>query len=276
MINVSVTVIISTYNRPDALVAVLQGLTKQIDPDFSIVVADDGSTDETKLVIQQFQEQFLGRLIHVWQPDEGFKAAEIRNKAVARAKSDYLIFIDGDCIPNKNFILRHKQLAEKGYFVAGNRVLLNKKFSDLVMQQSIPISEWNFSKWWRAYRRKQCNRFLANIKFPLGFLRKINKRKWKSARTCNLAIWRDDFVAVNGFDEAYQGWGFEDSDLVIRLLKNGIKHKSARFAVAVSHLWHPENDRSRLKENKARLKEIQNNPQIQAEIGVAQHIATAD
>src|SRR5262249_8298662 len=138
-------------------------------------------------------------------------------RAAALAKHDYLIFLDGDCIPFPDFVTCHAKLAEKGWFIAGNRVLLKADFTKQVLENKLEIQHWNLSKWFGAYLSKKCNRFESLCRLPLGGVRKAFPARWQGAKTCNLGVWRQDFVQVNGLDEDFIGWGFEDSDLVIRL-----------------------------------------------------------
>jgi hypothetical protein len=116
------------------------------------------------------------------------------------------------------------------------------------------------------------NRALPLLALPDGAFRKRAPQRWKGVKTCNLSAWRGDLLAVNGLDESYSGWGLEDSDLVIRLLRAGIRHKSARFAAPVYHLWHPEFDRGRLAENQRRLDEILASLRTEALVGVDQYV----
>jgi predicted glycosyltransferase involved in capsule biosynthesis len=116
------------------------------------------------------------------------------------------------------------------------------------------------------------NRLLPLLKLPDTALRKRAPLQWAGVKTCNLSLWRTDFMRINGFDESYSGWGLEDSDLAIRLIHAGIQHKSARFATPVFHLWHRENDRSRLDENQKLLDEIISSARIEARIGVSQYL----
>lgn len=268
-----ISIIITTYNRPDALALVLRALAQQTDQNFEVLIADDGSHASTRDMIESIQLPVPCR--HVWQADEGFRAAKIRNKAVAQATGDYLVFLDGDCVPLQKFVRKHRRLAEQGYFVAGNRTLLSQQFTDKVLHDSIDIQHFSlFDFIWAKYCGR-INRYLPVISLPLGPLRKLNANDWKGVKTCNLGLWKRDFLAVNGFDEDYIGWGFEDSDLVIRLLRYGIKRKLGRFAVPVMHLWHPENDRSYVDNNLNRLQSIEKNAEIWAVSGVDQHIASA-
>lgn len=267
-----VSVIVTTYNWPQALDRVLSGLSKQTYSQLEIIIADDGSKDPTAQLVADWKAKSAFPIVHCWQPDEGFRAAMIRNRAVAMAKGEYLIFLDGDCIPLPNFVENHVKLAEKGWFVAGNRVLLNPRFTDKVLHQKLTLEQWPFIKWGLAYITRKCNRLLPLLHLPLGRIRKIHKSSWEGAKTCNLGIWREDFITVNGLDEAFTGWGFEDSDLVVRLQKAQVFHKMGKYAVGVLHLWHPQQDRSMAQENAKRLQQTLLRSQIKAQQGVDQYI----
>jgi len=253
MLNISV--VVTTYNRPDALELVLNALAAQTQLPNEVIVADDGSSKSTTELISKLQTLLPYSLLHFWQEDNGFQAAKARNKAVEISHGEYLIFIDGDCIPQIDFIKKHSQLAEKSCFVAGNRILLSKNFT---AQLNSPIWNWSKLQWVLPYLRIDINRFLPLLRLPVKLLSKHHKKKWQGAKTCNLAVWRDDFEKIKGFDENYQGWGHEDADLVVRLLCNTVLRKDGRFAVPVFHLWHPEADRGNEKENRQRLDNIIN------------------
>lgn len=265
-------VIVTTYNRPDALAAVLDGYAAQEVPPHEMIVADDGSTEETRRVIAERAPKLPFPLRHVWHEDRGFRAAAIRNRALAQTEADYVIFSDGDCIPPRRFVKRHAALAEAGYFLAGNRILLSERFTARVLRHRLPIHEWPARKWLAAWTRRDVNRALPLLELPDGAFRKRTPNRWKGVKTCNLSAWRRDLVAVNGLDETYCGWGLEDSDLVIRLMRAGIRHKSARFAAPVFHLWHREFDRSRLAENQRRLEEVIGSRRIEALHGVSRYL----
>ncbi|HSA62231.1 MAG TPA: glycosyltransferase family 2 protein [Nitrospiraceae bacterium] len=264
-------VIVTTYNRSDALAAVLEGYCDQSDHDFELVVADDGSTPETAEVVNGFTRRKVMPLNHVWQEDRGFRAAAIRNRAIASTSADYLIFTDGDCVPSHDFVKAHKRLAEPGFFLGANRVLLRRAFTEKVLREGIPIHTWSWAAWALAWLRRDVNRLLPLMALPDGAFRKWTPDRWEGIKTCNLSAWRRDLIRVNGLDESYQGWGLEDSDLVIRLLHAGIKHKNARFAAPVFHLWHQEQDRERLPENQKRLDDLLRSTSIRARVGVDQY-----
>ncbi len=238
-----VSVIISTYNWPEALNLVLQGFAAQTYPDYEVLVADDGSTESTTALVEQWQAKQLMALRHVRHPDQGFRLSEIRNRAAAQAQGEYLIFVDGDCVPRPDFIAQHVRLAEPGCFLAGNRIMLRQQATEQILSQQPPIHRWGFKQFWTLYRQGQVKRLHPMLKLPLGPLRMSKAGKWQGAKTCNVSVWHQDFKAINGFDESFVGWGYDDSDLVVRLFNLGIKRKEARFAAPVIHLWHKEASR---------------------------------
>ncbi|CAL7960726.1 conserved hypothetical protein [Gammaproteobacteria bacterium] len=266
-----ISVIVSTYNRPDALCLVLLALAQQDVKAFEVIVADDGSTNKTKQVIESLKIKVDYTLSHVWHEHSDFRAAQIRNKSVANASGDYLIFLDGDSIPQTSFVRQHQKLAEENYFVAGNRILLSSDFTDSVLQKQLPLQQWNMWHWFKGFCSGWTNRFLPIL--PLGgrYWRYLRRTRWQGVKTCNLGMWKKDFFAVNGFDESYSGWGYEDSDLAIRLIRNKVLRKDGHFAVPVFHLWHPENGRGREPINYQKLKEIENSTRIRATTGVDQY-----
>lgn len=267
-----IALVITTYNRPDALAAVLEGCLAQTDVDFEVIVADDGSTQETAALVASYAARVPFPVRHVWQENLGFRAAAIRNRALAATMADYIIFIDGDCVPPPDFIAGHRRLAERGWFLSGNRLMLTQAFSKQVLRGKLPIHLWRTRDWLRARRRGHIERLLPLVRLPVpAWLRKQLPRRWQGAKTCNLSAWREDLLRVNGLDESYTGWGLEDSDLVIRLLRAGICNKSARFATPVFHLWHRENDRAQLAENRRRLQEALRATHIRAPKGVDQY-----
>lgn len=267
-----IAVIVTTYNRPDALTAVCEGYLAQEDADFELLIADDGSTSDTKRVIDDYASRTPFPLRHVWQDDLGFRPAAIRNRALAQTEADYVIYSDGDCVPPTDFVRRHRALAETGFFLAANRVLLSERFTREVLQQRVPIHRWGTGRWLLAWVRGDVNRVLPLLTLPDGAFRKGSPQRWEGVKTCNLSSWRADLLRVNGLDETYTGWGLEDSDLVIRLLHSGIRHKSARFSAPVFHLWHREADRNRFQENQRMLDELMASQRTRARVGVEQYL----
>jgi len=267
-----ISVIVTTYNWPYALRAVLSALCAQkTSHPFEIIVADDGSQEETAKLILGLKNRTPIPLLHIWQPDEGFRAAAIRNKAILAAEGEYIIFLDGDCIPRLNFIERHLALAEPKTFVVGNRVLLDKAFTLSALSEAQPLHAWPLWRWCLVRLYGHCNRLVPFFSLPLGQWRKKISKHWKGAKGCNLAVWKADLLQINGWEEKFTGWGYEDSDLVIRLLYAGITRKEGRFYIPVIHLWHPENDRNREQENLTLLQARQNDIQLCAEKGLSQY-----
>lgn len=268
-----ISVIVTTYNWPAALGLCLDSLFTQQDADFEIIIADDGSSEANLVLNQACCANSPVAIHYVHHEDVGFRAGTIRNKAVALSKGEYLLFIDGDCILPPDFIAGHRRLAAVGYFVPGNRVLLSRAFTQEVIEQhlSLHLKPFYYFLWLRL--QNKINRVSAFLQLPLGFLRRMQPKKWQKAMTCNLGVWKHDFIAVNGFDELFEGWGFEDSDLVIRLIHAGIKRKEGRFAVPVLHLWHSQNDRSRHDLNYRRLMErLEQTDFILAKKGISRYI----
>lgn len=264
----NVSLIITTYNWPAALQAVLQSVKQQVSTPFEVLVADDGSTEETARLVKEIAKDFPCPLIHVWQEDQGFQAARIRNKAAARAAGDYLIYIDGDTLIRPDFIQNHCRLANPRFFAAGNRVLLSQVFTDQVLSDQLNVAEWAPGQ----FDKSQINRPWALHNLPLGPLRRLKKHQWKGAKTCNLGVWRNDLVRVNGFDEAFEGWGYEDSEFAVRLINQNIHHLDCRFAATVLHLWHTENNRSQEKENLKRLHQAIEQKKRAAKKGIDQYL----
>jgi glycosyltransferase involved in cell wall biosynthesis len=264
-----ISVIVTTYNREDALEAVLSALSHQTDRNFEVVVADDGSGPATAALVERWQPRLGTPLAHVWQVDWGFRAAEIRNRAILAARGDYCVFLDGDCIARPDFVAAHRRLAEPGWFVTGNRVLLSAELTATVLRDGLQPQAWRLSEWIGQRRRGGVNRLAAMLPLPLGPLRKLRPGKWLGARSCNLAVWRSDLDRIDGFDASFSGWGREDSDLLVRLIHAGVRRKDGRFATGVIHLWHPEEDRAQLSANQARLDTVLRSDRVRAQAGMS-------
>ncbi|NTV14349.1 MAG: glycosyltransferase [Desulfobulbaceae bacterium] len=263
-----ISVIISTYNWPRALAVVLDSLARQSDLGFEVVVADDGSTPETGELVAIRAKDFPVPLRHVWQEDQGFRAAAARNRAVAESRGDYLLFLDGDCPVLANFVATHRRLARPEWFVAGNRILLGETLAATVLAGGRPVYRYTWLEFLLARRCGEVNRLLPLLRLPDGCFRRLRPRRWQGAMTCNLAVWRTDFYRVNGFDENFVGWGHEDAEFVGRLINSGVFRKEGRFAAPVLHLWHHNQHRGREAGNLRRLHEHLEKKLTRAEAGV--------
>jgi glycosyltransferase involved in cell wall biosynthesis len=264
-----ISVIVTTYNREDALDAALRALARQTDRDFEIVVADDGSRAETARVVADWASRLALPVQHVWRAHDGFRGGEIRNRGIRASVGKLCIFLDGDCLARDDFVATHRRLAEPGWFVTGNRILLSRALTETVLAEGLAAETWNFAALAREHLRDGANRLLPALRLPLGFLRKFPNRKWRGAQTCNLAVARSDLDRIDGFDATYTGWGLEDSDLVVRLLHAGIRRKDGRFATGVLHLWHTPNDRSKFAANQTRLDAVLHGDRVRALRGLS-------
>jgi GT2 family glycosyltransferase len=264
-----ISIIVTTFDRPDALDAVLRSLARQHDRRFEVVVADDGSGRATAELIEGWASRLGAPLVHAWHEHHGFRAAEIRNRALRRSGGDYCVFLDGDCLARPDFVARHRALAERGWFVTGNRALLASGLTETVLRDRLAVEDWGMADWIGQRRKGGLNRLAPLLRLPLGPLRKTRSRAWRGARSCNLAVWRSDLDRVDGFDAQFSGWGREDSDLLVRLLRAGVRRKDGLGATGVLHLWHPEADRSRLSDNEQRLAHVIANGGVRAARGIS-------
>jgi glycosyltransferase involved in cell wall biosynthesis len=264
-----ISVIVSTFNREDALAAALRSLARQSDREFEVVVADDGSAPATAAVVEHWKPKFSGRLKSVWHPDQGFRLAEIRNRAIRASAGAYCIFLDGDCLVPLDTIAVHRRLAEPGWFVTGNRVLLSRSLTDAVLQDGVEPESWGLASWLRQRLNGGLNRLGPTLRLPMGPLRKLRSNDWTGARGCNLAVWRTDLDRVDGFDANFSGWGREDSDLMIRLFRAGVRRKDGSYATGVLHLWHSDADRTGLSDNEQRLADVIASTRVRAGRGIS-------
>ena len=247
----NVSLIITTYNRPDALFLVLKSIELQSMLPDEIIIADDGSGDLTKKCIVNFQKNSTIKLIHSWQNDKGFRVAESRNKAIASSSYEYIILVDGDMILHHKYIEDHINNAELGFFVQGSRVFLNPD----ITKNALINSKTNFSLFSKSLSSRK-NSIHSNF-FAKLFASK--KNYIHGIKACNLAFYKKDCIEVNGFNNDIVGWGREDSEFVSRLINNGIGRKNIHFNMIQFHLWHQNYKRDYLVKNEAILQNTINN-----------------
>jgi glycosyltransferase involved in cell wall biosynthesis len=246
-----IALIISTYNKPAELWLTLLSVIKQSHLPDEIIIADDGSKSDTIECIDRFSKQFGVEIQHIWHPDDGFKLATIRNKAIAAAKSDYIIQIDGDLILHSEFIADHKKFAKKGVFISGKRCNINDGYSQhLVATQSIQLPNM-LSK----HVSKKYNGIRISLLARLFYILPQSKNGYFYVLGCNMAFWKSDLMRVNGYNQDFEGWGKEDNDISIRLINAGVRLRFVKFSAIVFHLFHPENTRSNFKNNEALFKD---------------------
>ena len=241
----SVSLIISTYNRPDALFCVLESILIQTKLPNQIIIADDGSNDKTKKCITEFNKSSTLQLIHSWQQDKDFRVAESRNKAIAKSTCEYIIMIDGDMILHHKFIEDHLNHAELGFFVQGSRVFLDKKRTNQALEAC--LSEFSFFSKGLSNRKNA----IYSPFFSKLFLKKKNYTT--GIKTCNMSFYKKDLIKVNGFNNDIVGWGREDTEFAVRLLNFGINRKNVHFNLIQFHLWHEKSSRALLTKNDAIL-----------------------
>jgi len=240
--NMTVSLILSTYNRPQALFHVLESVKSQTILPFEVIIADDGSGPETAALITQMQTNFPVPLIHSWQEDLGFRQAANKNRAAANAKGNYFIFVDGDLVMHPCFIQDNIRMAAPGQFIVNSRVMLDEKTTNEIYRNNrFALSFFQLMK-------------QKNFKngFRLPWLSRIipSKQHYKPCRGGLMAIWRDDFLAVNGLNEDFVGWGHEDTDLFIRIMNYRLKRRNNKFGGITYHLYHSTENMSAANKNK--------------------------
>jgi glycosyltransferase involved in cell wall biosynthesis len=247
----TISIIITTYNRPDALTAVVEACFTQDDKNFEIIIADDGSTNSTLQTVADLQARSPMPLRHVWQEDIGFRAARARNLGIRAANSEYVIFLDGDCVPQKDFVSNHRRLSKRGYLVTGSRVLLSEGYTRRLLEHHLDIQRLGPLGKLKLRLTGDANKSLQTVLVWPDFGREMKHFSWRRIKSCNMAVWRSDLEMVNGFDQSFTGWGHEDSDLVIRLFNAGVLRKDGAFATEVYHLWHREAKRDQESSNRS-------------------------
>jgi glycosyltransferase involved in cell wall biosynthesis len=271
----TISLIITTYNRPDALSAVVEACFAQDDRNFEIIIADDGSTNNTRETVAALQARSPVPMKHVWQEDIGFRAARARNLGTLAAQGEYIIFLDGDCVPQKDFIANHRRLAKRGYVVTGSRVLLSEGFTRRLLEQHLDIQRLGALEKLKLYLAGNANKFLQTMLTLPDLGRESKRFTWRRIKSCNMAAWRSDLDLVNGFDESFTGWGHEDSDLVLRLFNAGVLRKSGAFATEVYHLWHREAKRDQESSNRKVVLQRAQDKTTQAVAGLRELRASA-
>jgi len=266
----SLVVVVSTYEWPEALDAVLAGFAEQTDDAFEIVVADDGSGSTTADVMDAWRERFGGRLSHAWQEDRGFRLARIRNLGALHGAGEYLVFVDGDCVPRQSFVSAIRRAAIPGWLLAGKRIDLSPSLTRAVVEDDLRIGRWSLASF--ARHRRAVHR--------LGDLTPRDRRRpWRpglpnfvphgNAYGFLMAMHRQDFEAVNGFDMRYVGWGEQDVDLAVRLGRHGLRTGWAGPRSTLLHLSHASSMQAE-RESWWLLQETLRSSHVRAVEGVAQ------
>lgn len=229
------SLIVSTYNWPGALRLCLMSVARQTLMPYEVIVADDGSGEETRRLIDEMRAVLPCTLKHAWQADEGFRLAESRNNALRQCEGDYVVFVDGDIILERHFVADHAAMAERGYFVVGSRSRIGERLTaELIERRSVKVS------WLSRGVGQRLNAMY--LPFLRRFTEGYKKRNRLYGRGCNMAAFMDDVRAVNGFDSALKGYGYEDTDFIARLVNLGLGRKFAKFRAIEFHLYHVEKE----------------------------------
>lgn len=263
----TVALIISTYNWPRALSLCLDSVMKQSVMPTEILIADDGSDSSTREVVKHFESLSPVPLRHIWHEDRGFRAAAIRNKAIAASRSDYVLLVDGDMILHRDFIRDHLSFAKKGHYVSGSRGMISAvRTQELLDSPSYghALSAW--SKGISCRGNAMRNPLAARLYRSLA--------PEHNPRSCNMGIWRDDLIRVNGFDEGFEGWGFEDTELGLRLHNSGVRQRRIKFQGIAFHLYHGKAARDNCKINQQRYLESVREGRTRCEKGLDTHLST--
>ncbi|WP_166258910.1 glycosyltransferase family 2 protein [Marinobacter salicampi] len=231
-------VVITTYNSPEWLAKVLTGYENQSLSEFRVIIADDGSREDTGLLIDTYREHGILDIDHVWQEDDGFRKCEILNKAIAQTDCDYLIFTDGDCIPEPGFIETHRRLAEPGYFLSGGYIKLTMPVSKAISDDDIRSGRVFDASWLVAQGQPKNHKLWKLSRSALA--RKLLNAVTPAAASwngMNSSTWTKDLMAVNGFNEDMQ-YGGLDRELGERLWNYGHKSRQIRYSTVCLHLDH--------------------------------------
>ena len=254
--------ILSTYDYPVALGKILESLSKQTLAPLEIIIADDGSGEPTRLLIQESIHRLALPIRHCWQEHQGFRKAVILNRAIAEAHGDYVVFLDGDCVPDNDFIADHASLAERGYWVQGRRAFV----SESCVGNFTP----NKKGVWSLALTGNLTGLTKAIRLPVPIVQRGFQQR--GILGCNLGIWREDLLPVNGYDETFVGWGREDADLANRLYHLGRPRKFVYGHAIIYHLNHPVASRSRLGDNQSLLDQTIAEKRIRAVKGLDQYL----
>ncbi|MBP6410997.1 MAG: glycosyltransferase family 2 protein [Pseudarcicella sp.] len=241
----TVSLLISTYNWPKALLRCLESVLNQTHLPDEILIADDGSDSHTQSAIDNFSRNCSIPIRHFWQEDKGFRVAKIRNQAISNAKMEYIIHIDGDMLIHPKFIEDHLRICKSNTVIYGTRSLMNDALSQEILNSTsplnLPIKDKRIEKIYNQQR-------IIPLLYAFYFFKRNNSNH-KYALGCNLSFWKKDFVEVNGYNEDFEGWGKEEEDLVLRLTNNNIKLRSLKFGGIGYHLFHKSSQRDSFDKN---------------------------
>ena len=264
------SIIMSTYNQPRHLELALAGLMIQTEKNFELHIADDGSAEETSNIVEKYMDMVPFPIVYSWQQDLGYRKTKILNEAIRKSKADYFIFIDGDCVPHKDFVLNHLKYRQKGYYLAGRRVDLGPEYSATLTPDAIlrgDLNRFNLGLMMSCLK-KDSTYFHRSLPVYHPFLRRLfNMEKVDDMKGCNFSVDRESLFKVNGFNEEYEGYAREDTDLELRLQYLGLHIKSLKGLAVQYHVWHERLSES--ENNKLKLKQLGTSRDVACKNGIA-------
>lgn len=260
-----ISVVVLTYNWPQALELVLRALANQTELPFEVIVTDDGSRQDTRELLERMAAHYPMRLAHVWQPDDGARMSRARNRAIAAAQGDYLILLDGDMVVGRHFVADHRRFARRGCFAQGSRVLTDAEATRRMLEHGAePPGFFN-----RGIERRR-----HTLRLP--WLARLYARpgtKRRGIKSCNMAFWRDDLLRLNGFNETMTGWGREDTELALRAFHAGLLRRDLRFSALATHLYHRTRKHVVGNPNDRMVDDTRARRLVRCELGVDGHLA---
>lgn len=263
--SVRVSLIVTTYNWPQALDLVLTAISRQRRMPDEVIIADDGSSEETARLVASWARKLSVPLHHIWQENRGFRAGRSRNRGIAAARGEYVILLDGDMVPDEHFVEDHLHVATPGWFVQGVRIPANaKRTAQMLESGTTSVSP-----------------FTSGIRRPYHAVRsrwlsKRLSRPWvrmSSIKSCNQGFWRADLVAANGFNEQIKGWGPEDKECCARVVHSGVGARHVRFMAQAVHLHHASRAPDGPNPNDAILEATLARRSTRCDLGLDQHLA---
>lgn len=267
-----VSVIFTTYNSTAWLEKVLWGYQFQQHQQFEIIVADDGSTEETADLINRWRSETGIPIRHVWHEDKGFRKCRILNKSILQAQFPYVVFTDGDCIPRSDFLAEHVVCAEQGYYLSGSYFKLPMTTSEAITREDVAAGRCFELEWLKANGLKpgRKHRKLNTSKTMANWLNRLTPTSC-NLKGSNASAWHADLLRVNGFDERMQ-WGGLDRELGVRLKNAGVKPRHVRYNAICVHLDHSRGyaDPELVAKNKALRIDSEKTGKIKTECGISQ------
>ena len=237
------SLIICTYNWPEALSLVLTSIATQSILPNEIIVADDGSSESTARVIEEFSNKISIPIIHSWQEDVGCRIPHSRNRAIAKSNFEYIIMIDGDTVLHKDFVKDHKRFAQKGLYIQGSRVLLQSEFSSTLLEKNL----FNKPSFFLNHAKNKIN--MLRLPLLTKLMSYFKNQNINRIRGCNFSLFKEDIIKVNGFNEEITTWGREDSEFVQRLFNIGVRKQHLKFSGIQYHLYHKERIHNNINNN---------------------------